>query len=106
MGIDYDGVGGIGIELTDNMIQTAIKKGIFTQEMWKEDQDHCLDILGFTYSDAGNYYSGDIKTYLFVDGNNLGEINKNALDFIEKLKQFDIIYSVDDIELIEDVRIS
>ncbi len=55
MGVDYDGVGGIGIELTEEMIEYAIDHEVFTEEEWDDDRDYCLSKgEGFVYSVAGS----------------------------------------------------
>ena len=35
MSIDYDGVGGIGIKITNKMFEAFEKNGIFTDEAWE-----------------------------------------------------------------------
>lgn len=74
MSVDYDGVGGIGIELTDEVLLCIIDKGIFTEYQWEDDRHLTLESLGLSFSEAGSYYSGNLKQYLFVDGNNLKEV--------------------------------
>ena len=39
MGISYNGVGGIGIELTEEIIQKLISANIFTEEEWEEEEE-------------------------------------------------------------------
>lgn len=111
MGISYDGVGGIGIELTEELIEKFISKGYFTEDEWDEDYYECLETIGekldISYSTAGNFYSErDITRYLFVDGDNLKEILENYPSFIEKLKTVGIELSIEDLELISDYSVS
>ena len=107
MGVDYDGVGGIGIELAEEMIEYAIEHGVFTEEAWDYDSGECLDQLaGFYYSHAGSSYSGDTFFYLFVPGSILGEINEKAPRFVEKVKEyFGVDIAVDDLKVISDIYI-
>ena len=105
MGVDWDwyGVGGIGVKVTSDMIELLINNGVFTDEEWEADKDECIDLLGILYSKAGNDYSGETYFYLFVDGKNLEEVNKNSKIFIEKLSQFGIILKEKDLIVVEDL---
>ena len=107
MGVDYDGVGGIGIELTEEMVERAIDKGVFTEDAWDYDPGECLDQLGgFYYSHAGSSYGGDTFFYLFVPGPTLGEINEKAPRFVSKIKEyFGVNIDVDDLKVISDIYI-
>lgn len=107
MGVDYSGVGGIGIELTDEMVEYAIDKGVFTEEEWDDDWDYCLSKMdGFVYSTAGSEYSGDICHYLFVPATTLGKINEYAPIFVEKVREyFGVDIAVDDLKVISDIYI-
>ena len=107
MGVDYDGVGGIGIELTEEMIEYAIDHEVFTEEEWDGDRDYCLSKgEGFVYSVAGSAWSGDICHYLFVPAATLGSINEKAPIFVEKVKEyFGVDIAVDDLKVIEDIYI-
>jgi hypothetical protein len=81
MGVDYDGVGGIGVEFTDEMRHNAIERGIFSEEEWEDCSDDCMNAVGISYSTAGSAYSGEETHYLMVDGDTLGEVNANSGDF-------------------------
>lgn len=105
MGIDYGGVGGIGVEFTQDMANKAIAIGIFTREEWEGDKRDCLDRIGVTYCAAGNEYAGEITFYLFVNGITLKDINDNAAKFVEEVSKFQTGLSVDDLEVIEDIHI-
>lgn len=105
MGVDYDGVGGIGVEFAGEFAELAIKNNIFTEEEWDEDQHECLEKIGMPFQQAGNSYSGEEIWYLFVEGNTLGEINANADRLIHRLANFGVAMAVDDLKVIEDIHI-
>ena len=105
MGIDYDGVGGIGIEVTDKIINKLIEKKVFTSEEWEDDECGCIESVGMLYQQAGNSYSGDETYYWLVEGANLTEINANAPKFIEKLAKLGIIITLDDLMVISDMHV-
>jgi hypothetical protein len=109
MGIDYDGVGGIGIELTEELVQRFIAAEYFTEEEWQDDYEDCLETIGkkfnISFTSAGNFYSGDIVHYLLVDGENLKEINENSKTFIEKLKIVGIELSEESLKVISDYKV-
>jgi hypothetical protein len=86
MGIDYNGVGGIGVEFDDVFVEAGIKQNLFTQEEWDDDPDNCLDVLNMEYQTAGNHFTGDVVYYLLVDGKSLSEVNANADRFCGDIK--------------------
>lgn len=106
MGVDYDGVGGIGTPFTDDMVQRAIDLGVFTKEEWEDDATECMEKIRESYSIAGNYYSGDISYYLFVRGDTLKEVNDNAPGFVERVSRFAPGLTVDALKVISDILIS
>jgi hypothetical protein len=110
MSIDYDGVGGIGIELTEELVQKFIAANIFTEEEWEDDYYECLEkveeTFGIATDTAGNFYSDrDITHYLFVDGSNLKDILENHVTFLEKMKSVGVDLSLEDLELISDYKV-
>ncbi len=109
MGIDYDGVGGIGIELTEEIIQRFIAAEYFTEDEWNESYEDCLETIGekfnISFTSGGNFYSGDIVHYLLVDGENLKEINENSKTFIEKLKIIGLELSEESLKVISDYKV-
>lgn len=106
MGIDYSGVGGVGVEFSDGIREGYIKNKIFTEEMWDNDKYDCLELTGVGYGEGGNAYSGDITWYLFVDGGNLGDINSNAKCFTEKIHAMSgVLIKADDLLIISDICI-
>lgn len=106
MGIDYDGVGGVGIELTDKMLESAYTIGTFTEEEWDECYDTCLSRTGLSWSQAGNSYSGDTDFYLFVDANNLAQVLENVDKFIDDVdKHFGRKLEMEDIKVISEILV-
>lgn len=100
MGVDYDGIGGIGVKITDEIVNDLIKSGCI-----KESGDLCLDNIGISYKTAGCTYSGDCRYYWIVKGENLYEVNTNSQIFIEKLKKIGIEVTTKDLIVIEDICI-
>lgn len=86
VGIDYDGVGGIGIELTPQKIDLLISRGFFSQEEWEEDYYNCVEKIGIGYYVAGNAYCEILRFYLLVEEKNLAEIMQNYLSFLDEWK--------------------
>lgn len=106
MGVDYNGVGGIGIRLKSEMVNTAIEKSMFTEEDWEEDPIASVEVFGILYAQAGSAYSGKEWFYLFVDGNNLEEVNANSKDFLNKINNiFDLNCTEKDLKVISDLYI-
>jgi hypothetical protein len=112
MGVDYDGVGGVGFKLDAVDVQTLIASGLFTQEAWEEDKDECLDKLelrkhGGTRQHIGDCYTGDGVGYaMLVKGKTLKEINDNAPAFCARLSEYGVMKTPDDLEIISELYIS
>lgn len=104
MGVSYDGVGGIGIEFTEYMAQQAISTGQLSEEEWEEDDIWALEKLGFKCDRAGVYDTG--RLYIFVDGSNLTQVNKNKDSFINKLSKIGTQIQESDLEVISDIYVS
>lgn len=110
MGISYGSVGGIGIELTEEIVQKLITANIFTEEEWEDDYYECLvcveEKLGISSDTSGNFYSdADITHYLLVSGGNLKEIILNSSMFLTKLHCVGIKLSVEDLIVISDYKV-
>ena len=106
MGIDYSGIGGVGIGFTDELVEKAIEKGIFTNEEWDEDSYGCVEKVDILFHQAGNSYTGEFRYYFMVDGNTLGDINRNALGFVKQIQEkFGVTLVIDDLKVIEDGHI-
>jgi hypothetical protein len=106
MGVDYTPVGGLGVKVTDDMVEKFIASEEFTLNEWKDDPYFCLEELGFIYAETGNSYTGrDQDFYLFIDGDNLAEILENVDDFIGDLANFGIHVTNADIKVVEELCI-
>ncbi len=83
MGVDYSGIGGIGIEITEERFALLLKHGLFTQEEWDNDPWYPLEKLKFPYAAAGvGNYTGKKNTYyVLVPVDNLTEIIANEAQF-------------------------
>jgi len=91
MSIDYNGIGGIGIEFTEDMATDIINlNGLFTEEEWDDDEDECMERIGLDYEQAGSAYSGETRWYLLVDGENLPGVIANADKFIKRLTELSV----------------
>ena len=103
MGIDYSSIGGVGIEVTKEIREHLISRGIFTQEDWDEDPIECLDKTGIMYDTGGSYYDSESLSYYFlIDGSTLTEILQNEESFLLKLKSLGIELGRDDLQIISD----
>ena len=112
MGIDYCGVGGIGIEIDDDMKELISNKYYSKNEMDEDDDDYeevyfseILDDAGIEYSEAGCSYSGDLNYYLLVDGSTLLEVQNNTEEFIKKLKDIGINITIEDLQVVSDLHV-
>lgn len=104
MGTSYGGVGGIGIEFTECMAQAAFSVGKLSEEDWDDDSLYAVEELGFKCDRAGVYDTD--KIYVFVDGNNLTQINENKDSFINKLSKIGTQIQESDLEVISDIYVS
>ncbi len=95
---------GVGIKLTDKMIDVAIKRGIFPECMWDDDEEWCLGQLGVRAQQAGSNEYG-FCWYLFVDGDTLGEVNRNANDFLKKIRCLGVDISKEDLLIVDETFI-
>lgn len=113
MGVDFDSVGGIGILVTEEIKEKLLHRGVIAEEHvkaegWYAALENLLSDFDIDLQEAGDYsYSGDIDDqhlYLLVLGNNLEEINEEALKFLEKLNELTgLIFTFKDLKVISDV---
>jgi hypothetical protein len=110
MGIDYHGVGGIGMEVTEEMIEDAYYNPNYPsygeEEMHEDMLNELLGESPLEYATAGNTYSGKTVFYLMVPGTTFGEIQENIPVFLESIFQvFDIKKDPADLEVISDLLV-
>jgi hypothetical protein len=113
MGVDYCSIGGIGIEITDDMKDKLSEDYYLKNEIDEDDDDYeeiwfteILDDSGLEYSEAGSEgYGGEGRYYLLVDGNTLLEVQNNTDEFIKNLKNIGIIITIEDLQVISDLHI-
>lgn len=110
MGVDYRGVGGIGIEFTYEHLEMVVNKGVLDDidTPDKIDTDYFgeyLAELDLEYECGGDGYGGETNYYILVPGKNLTEINQNSKAFIERLGSLGINITEDDLIVISDLYI-
>ena len=111
MGVDYDAVGGVGIAITEDMIQYAIQQGVFTQDEWDDSWYDCAENISEKYDTldfqegGDSAYSGNTPDIYVVinDCELLGEINISAPQFCEQIKKvFGVVKKPDELRVILD----
>jgi len=106
MGVDYEGIGGVGLKITQKEIDAFIKAGIFTDEEWDQDENECIEKVGMLFSMSGDLFSGtNINFYLLVPGDTLPEVNGNVPKFIQDLADKGVIITENDIVVMSDILI-
>ena len=107
MGIDRDGIGGIGILVDQEVVEKMITKGIFTEDEWEDDPLECLDMTMIPHATAGDgSYTGDDDIFYFmIDGNTLNEINRNVPDFIKRLNEVGVSIKEEELIVISDIHV-
>lgn len=107
MGVDYNAVGGIGVEFNNKLRRKAIELGYFTEEEWIEDPCSCVESLEIMYEQAGDgCYGGEDYWYFLVDGINLTQINKNKESFLNMINsKFNVEYKEEDLKVISEIHI-
>lgn len=105
MGVEYRGIGGIGIEFTKEMEQKVANSGVFDKDDWSENTIDCFFDFDIEPAYAGNAYTGEKRIYLLVGGKNLTEINNNKVKFIGDLSSCGIKISEEDLMVIEDYQV-
>ena len=112
MGVDYEAVGGVGIAITEDMIQYAIKQGVITQDEWEGCSWYdCVENISKKYTTldfqegGDSAYSGNTPDiYVVINGcGTLGEANLGASKFCEHLEAvFGVVKKPEDLQIILD----
>jgi hypothetical protein len=107
MGVDHDGVGGIGIRFTDLMKESCVSLGIFTEEEWEAVWFECMDKIGISWTEAGSYsYGGEKRIYFIISGcKTLGDVVNKADSFCGELAKIGIIIKKEELKIIEDILV-
>ncbi len=104
MGVDYTGIGGVGIEITEEMQEMITEK----YNVENDEEVYFVEILdeiGIEYSEAGSgNYSGEARYYFLVEGSKFSEIQDNTDDFIKSLKDIGIEITSEDLDVISDIH--
>lgn len=113
MGVDYCGVGGIGIQITPDDEQTVrelaatIDATVF-EDNFGELLDWFLRVkkVKAEYSEAGSAnYRGDATWYIHAPGYTLDEIYSKAEQFLEDLLKIGLKKTREDLKVISDLYI-
>lgn len=101
--MDSQGISGVGILLTKEMIEKAIEKGLFTEEEWadEDNRDECVSRTGVPYVSAG-IEDYKLRYYLLVRGDTLGEILNNSNSFLKQVRWLGVNISKEDLLIIDD----
>ena len=107
MGVDYSGVGGIGVYLDDEKLDKLFATGAFSREDWEElGPDDCFDRLDLPVrTTVGNEYSGQTEIVFLIDGNNLVEVVGNEAAFREKFAKYGIDLALNDLLVISELYV-
>ncbi len=106
MGINCNGVGGIGIKVDDEIISDLIEYNQFTEEEWNDVPYECMDVLELEYKTAGGVLNDEEYYYLIVSGENLTDVLMNAPEFLGRLELLGVKKTVEDLIVISDYYIS
>lgn len=111
MGVDFDGVGGIGFNVNDYLELLSLKdefKTLWDTDCYEAVELLCKDTHTVTYSQAGDCYtSGGTYFYVFVKGNTLQDIQDNLPDFIYHFRtKWGISFDTDTLQVISDILVS
>jgi hypothetical protein len=110
MGVDYDGVGGIGIEVTDELVEKLIESGAFSQDEWEDDYYGTLEEVAagqpcYVAEAGSRCYGGERRLYLMVPGSSLQEVMDNETPFIAMLHNLGVMVGRQDLKVISDLRV-
>ena len=90
--MDIEAVGGIGIEITQKMINELIENNIFTVEEYEENSIEAIEkitsnkwIQNSEVKQAGDMFTGDVTYYLLMKAETLEEANCLKNSFLNDL---------------------
>jgi hypothetical protein len=111
MSVDYEGIGGIGVVLTNDIIREMdINCEKFSLKDWESGgNDYLKDYLlesGLKYEMAGNCYTGDIFYVILMEAETLGDINSNAGKFCSMLGEIGIKIEAENLSVISEMCVS
>lgn len=108
MGVDYEGAGGVGVVITDDMLDHAFDKSLIDSDLWDDDPSEVLSKLGIEHAQCGDAYSGDDFDWLALcPGGTLGELVKNAPEFVAQVNNvFGTALKPEGLELIVETLVS
>ena len=100
MGVDYDAVGGIGIRVTDEVLDALGYK----DERVEDFLDDRLANTSVSYIEFGSCYSKDSIEYaLVVEATKYSEIVKSVPKFLEDLRNLGLNCSESDLVIISEL---
>lgn len=107
MGVDYNAVGGIGIQVSDELVAEAIALELFTAEDWSEDPQGCLESLDIPYEVAGDgCYGGDDRFYFTINAYKYKDVNNSKDNFLHVINStFKTNYTDADLIVISDLHV-
>jgi hypothetical protein len=107
MGVEYRGVGGIGVRLTDDMVRDIVDSGVISQRDWDVDGADCLPGDGgdFDAMQAGNSWGGDTHYYLMMKSETLSGCWDALEGFMEALEELGMSLSLEDVKVVSDIYV-
>lgn len=107
MGVDYEGIGGIGIKVNDELVAKIIDLGFFTGEDWSKDPQGCMSSLNIPYATAGaGSYGGEDRFYFTISAYTYKQVNENKDDFLHIINStLQTEFTEDDLIVISDLYV-
>jgi len=83
---------GVGLLLTDALVQELIANNHFTKKEWEDNPDLCLYELPFEnkFESFSKKENGNFVYYFIIPGANLAEINNNVIEFMSEFRHLGI----------------
>lgn len=87
MGIDYNSSFATNIQLTEDMVEYAIRRGHLYKDFWDDPEGYFnIDNIGLVAD--GSYYSGEIYYYLDLPTSKVIEMNNQLDIFCQHVNQY------------------